>query len=112
MNSITQESSLDEFLNTAQLAQQDFTAERNSTVSIVPATNSAGGNPHLLSEEQARQLERTHHNLKGALQVPKRPTWTKTMSREQLDQNERVAFLEWRRTLAEFALSPCLNIQN
>lgn len=103
MNSITQESSLDEFLNTAQLAGQDFTAERNQTVTLIPTNvnKSSNKNPHLLSDEQAEMLDRTHNNLKGALQVPKRPVWRKSMTREEVDQNERVSFLEWRRSLAE-----------
>lgn len=103
MNSVTQENSLDEFLNTAQLAGQDFTAERNNAVTIVPTNTAKGRNPNLLSDEQARQLDRTHENLKGALQVPKRPIWRKSMTRDEVESQERVSFLEWRRTLAECA---------
>lgn len=36
----------------------------------------------------------------GSLQVPRRPPWTPEMSVEELDDNERQAFLVWRRSLA------------
>ena len=34
------------------------------------------------------------------LKVPRRPAWTRDMSAETLDANERRHFLEWRRALA------------
>lgn len=43
------------------------------------------------------QLRKT----KATLPIPRRPMWTREMSAEQVDQNEREAFLEWRRGLAE-----------
>lgn len=35
------------------------------------------------------------------LRIPRRPAWQKDMSSEALDQQERAAFLEWRRDLAK-----------
>lgn len=51
LKSVTQEKDLDEFLNTAQLAGTDFTAERRNVKIITPLTGSSR-NPHLLTEEE------------------------------------------------------------
>ncbi|ABP01001.1 predicted protein, partial [Ostreococcus lucimarinus CCE9901] len=37
---------------------------------------------------------------KDALSVPRRPAWTHEMRAEEVDENERRGFLEWRRALA------------
>jgi len=39
--------------------------------------------------------------MKSRLLVPRRPKWSKEMTPRQLERNERDAFLEWRRSLAE-----------
>ena len=38
--------------------------------------------------------------LRRYIKVPRRPAWTRDMSAETLDANERRHFLEWRRALA------------
>lgn len=51
--------------------------------------------------EQRREQQRKEEALHaGSLQVPRRPPWTPEMSVEELDDNERQAFLVWRRSLA------------
>ena len=35
------------------------------------------------------------------MNIPRRPEWTKTMTREEIQMNENTAFLNWRRDLAE-----------
>ncbi|GMG55836.1 unnamed protein product [Ambrosiozyma monospora] len=105
LRSVTQENALDEFLNTAELADTDFQAERGSTVKIIKVNNAAidqGGNynPYLLStEEEIKKfsLQREHQN---ELTVPRRPKWTKSMTRFELERLESEAFLKWRRELA------------
>ncbi|KAI0936735.1 hypothetical protein AcV5_004801 [Taiwanofungus camphoratus] len=100
LQSITQERDLDEFLNTAQLAGTQFTAERRN-VKIISASSGSQHNPYLLSEDEERNTLRKHQENKQRLRVPRRPPWTKAMTSAQLDRQEKDAFLEWRRELAE-----------
>ena len=37
------------------------------------------------------------HNLR----IPRKPHWTKEMSKEELHQNENNSFVEWRKQLAK-----------
>ncbi|KAH8923764.1 P-loop containing nucleoside triphosphate hydrolase protein [Atractiella rhizophila] len=91
-NSITQESSLSNFLSTALLAATDFTATKQNTHVIEDASSTS-----TLPRSSDRAM-RTHQS---ALLVPRRPKWTTTTSPAELERLERSSFLEWRRGLAE-----------
>uniref|UniRef100_A0A0D9ZB28 CP-type G domain-containing protein n=1 Tax=Oryza glumipatula TaxID=40148 RepID=A0A0D9ZB28_9ORYZ len=53
------------------------------------------------TEEERRWLREEQEALHaGSLKVPRRPPWTPQMTVEELDANEKRAFLEWRRNLA------------
>ncbi|KIJ46381.1 hypothetical protein M422DRAFT_29248 [Sphaerobolus stellatus SS14] len=105
LQSITQERDLDEFLNTAQLAATDFTAERQNVMIIQSpsVTASSAANPFLLSAEEEKAVLQKHREYRDKLRVPRRPPWTKDLTHAQLERQERDAFLEWRRSLAELA---------
>ncbi|KAF4623268.1 hypothetical protein D9613_002142 [Agrocybe pediades] len=100
LKSVTQERDLDEFFNTAQLAGTEFTAERRS-VKIIQQTTTASHNPHLLSEQEEKKVIQKQQANKQRLRVPRRPAWTKSMTPQELDRQEKASFLEWRRGLAE-----------
>jgi large subunit GTPase 1 len=97
LRSITQERPLDEFLSTAELANTDFTAEKQN-VKII-ATGQI--NPYLLSPEQERQKREKHRLFVQSLTILRRPPWTSETTPTELDRNEKDAFLDWRRHLAE-----------
>ncbi|KAJ4484903.1 P-loop containing nucleoside triphosphate hydrolase protein [Lentinula edodes] len=99
LKSVTQERDLEEFLNTAQLAETDFTAERRN-VRVIQQSADASHNPYLLSEVEEKKTLKKHHDNKQRLRVPRRPPWTKTMTPAELEQQEKAAFLDWRRELA------------
>lgn len=119
LQSITQERDLDEFLNTAQLAGTQFTAgmfrptsscylraqiwhsERRNVKIVTPGAGTQH-NPYLLSDEEERKTLQRHQENKQRLRVPRRPPWTKAMTTVQLDRQEKDAFLEWRRGLAQY----------
>ncbi|KAM0748211.1 P-loop containing nucleoside triphosphate hydrolase protein [Meredithblackwellia eburnea MCA 4105] len=102
LGSVTQENDLDEFLSTAQLADTDFTAERqNIKVVSDPTLNAASHNPYLLTPQQERELQSKHRDNEKRLQVPRRPPWTRQMTTVELERTERDSFLEWRRGLAD-----------
>ena len=77
----------------AHLADRDFTAERYEPVVIQMGAHQSTQ----LTEEERSRLEEEH---KHRLTVPRRPPWTKDMTAEELDVEERNHFLQWRRTIA------------
>ncbi|KAK0551397.1 hypothetical protein OC845_002204 [Tilletia horrida] len=107
LRSITAQSSLDEFLSTAQLAQTDFTAERrNITVVSAPGGMPGSGsdrtkwNPYLLSDDEERNLLAAQRDHAERLRVPRRPEWDQSTTPPQLASLEAESFLDWRRSLA------------
>lgn len=104
LRSVTQEHALDEFLSTAELANKDFTTERTANIRIInnhTLSGAAGSsNPYLLTPDQHAELMRKQSENAGKVTVPRRPHWTKDMTKDELDRLEKDAFLDWRRQLA------------
>ena len=97
---------LDEFLAMAELGDRDFTAERRGAVVV---SMGDGSDPNAAADgENAEERERqrrarvadAENAHRDKLKVPRRPPWTRETPPDVLDQNERRAFLEWRRALA------------
>ena len=81
-------------------------------VTFVPAVAKVG----ILTSEDKARIREVQDLHKDRLHIPRRygnpreicieillldrPPWTPDMSAEQIDQQERVSFLEWRRKLA------------
>ncbi|PNW71778.1 hypothetical protein CHLRE_16g680944v5 [Chlamydomonas reinhardtii] len=95
MQSVLDRNDLDELMAMADLADRDFTAERGQCIVI------STGVVDPLAEAR-REEERAEAEARNAhrLALPRRPAWTPDMSAEQLDLQERTAFLSWRRALA------------
>ncbi|KDN53307.1 P-loop containing nucleoside triphosphate hydrolase protein [Tilletiaria anomala UBC 951] len=113
LQSVTQEGDLEEFLNTAQMADTDFTAERrNVTVISAQAGLQNKHNPYLLTGEEEEEVRKKHKQNRQKLRVPRRPKWSSESTKDQLDRTEKDSFLEWRRSLAQlqegmgFVLTP------
>ncbi|KAF9015556.1 P-loop containing nucleoside triphosphate hydrolase protein [Cyathus striatus] len=100
LKSVTQERDLDEFLSTAELAGTEFTAERRNVKIIQQSTNNSQ-NPYLLTDLAEKQMLKRHQENKQKLRVPRRPAWSKKMTTLELDRQEKEAFLDWRRGIAE-----------
>ncbi|KAI7795151.1 large subunit GTPase 1 homolog [Triplophysa rosa] len=96
LQSVTEQSSLDDFLATAELAGTEFIAEKMN-VKFVPAEARAG----LITSEESRRLKKLHEENKQLLRIPRRPPWDENTSPEVLQQVERERFLIWRRELAK-----------
>ncbi|KAG5882336.1 hypothetical protein JTB14_037621 [Gonioctena quinquepunctata] len=96
LQSVTEESSFQEFLSTAELAGTDFQAEKLNIKFVNPRSNVG-----LLSAEELKSAKDMHKKHKTALKIPRRPLWTSKTTPEELDQNEKEHFLEWRRSLAK-----------
>ncbi|KAL6007217.1 hypothetical protein ACLOJK_032713 [Asimina triloba] len=65
----------------------------------VQRDTSSGGN-NLSPEERREQQKREEALHASSLRVPRRPPWNAKMTVEELETNERQAFLIWRRSLA------------
>lgn len=104
LRSVTQENSLDEFLNTAELADADFSAEREQQVKIIKVGNTSLVNQTgLLSQEETDEIRKKHQLFENKLTIPKRPKWQKNQLRIEIERQENLAFLDWRRQLANLS---------
>ncbi|NXC21971.1 LSG1 GTPase, partial [Corythaeola cristata] len=95
LRSAAEQSPLEEFLATAELAGTRFVAERLN-IQIVSAQSRTG----LLTAQEAQRVRQLHEENRQFLRIPRRPRWDRTTSAEDLKQAERESFLEWRRQLA------------
>ncbi|XP_034530219.1 large subunit GTPase 1 homolog [Notolabrus celidotus] len=96
LQSVTEQSSMDDFLATAELAGTEFVAEKLN-IKFVPAEARAG----LLTTEERDRLKKLHEENRHFLRIPRRPHWDESTSSEALQLAEKDSFLEWRRELAE-----------
>ncbi|KAK7093774.1 large subunit GTPase 1 homolog [Littorina saxatilis] len=94
LQSVTEQTSLDDFLTTAELAGRDFAAEKEN-VSII--TNNSGMQSN--SKESLQKMKAAQNLYKDMLRIPRRPPWTESTSADKLREDEHISFLEWRRQL-------------
>ncbi|XP_058457016.1 large subunit GTPase 1 homolog [Malaya genurostris] len=95
LQSVTEESSFQEFLRTAELAGTEFQAEKLN-ISYVNPKSKVG----LLTSNERVEIERKQTDKKNLLKIPRRPKWNKETTSEELQSMENENFLEWRRGLA------------
>ncbi|XP_058790776.1 large subunit GTPase 1 homolog isoform X2 [Phymastichus coffea] len=95
LNSVTEESSFQEFLSTAELAGTEFQAEKLNIKFVNPKSEIG-----ILSKDKKKDIEKSHEKNKEFLKIPRRPQWNKSMSAIELKTKEIEEFLEWRRKLA------------
>lgn len=106
MQSILETNDLDEFLTTAEMADRDFEADHSRVVVVGPSSSHAttkksaeevAASLNLLSIERRKQERERAQDLR----IPRRPAWSRDMPVEELNSNEKLSFLEWRRSLAD-----------
>ena len=106
-----------EFLNTAELADTDFTAGMSSLIFLKLYHNDAEYmtektsnlkiihkdqvNSYLLTADEEKAAKTKHRQNKQQLTVPRRPHWDSTTTPAELERREKDSFLHWRRGLAE-----------
>lgn len=95
LQSVTEESSFQEFLSTAELAGTEFQAEKLNVTFVSPKSGLG-----LLSVEDKEKVKATQEENRKLLRIPRRPKWDVNTTPEQLQAAERDEFLEWRRCLA------------
>lgn len=95
LQSVTEQNTLQEFLETAELAGVEFTAERLN-VKIVGIGSVTG----VLGEAERIRVEKLQEEKKQFVTIPRRPSWDANTTAEELALNERDVFLNWRRNMA------------
>ncbi|XP_065082239.1 large subunit GTPase 1 homolog [Ochlerotatus camptorhynchus] len=95
LQSVTEESSFQDFLRTAELAGTEFQAEKLNITYVNPKSKVG-----LLTTNERVAIERKQVDKKSLLKIPRRPKWTKDTTAEELQTMENENFLEWRRGLA------------
>jgi large subunit GTPase 1 len=111
MQSVIEQNSLTEFLQVAQMSQQDFHANRDIKFrDIREELTSKRILPNHSDLPRFTRPPVPPHLLQG-VQVPRRPPWKTTKGKEELEQLENEAYLSWRRKLAEIEeKNPTLSI--
>lgn len=94
MQSVTEESSFQDFLSTAELAGTEFNAEKLNVKFVNPHSHG------LLSKEVMKTVLKKQEENKDSVKIPRRPKWDSSISAQELQTREKEAFLEWRRHLA------------
>ncbi|KAM4888820.1 large subunit GTPase 1 homolog [Thomomys bottae] len=94
LQSVTEQSALDDFLATAELAGTEFVAEKLNIRFVLPEARTG-----LLSFEESQRIKKLHEENRQFLCIPRRPNWDKKTSPEELKQAEKDNFLKWRRQL-------------
>mmetsp|Transcript_31420 Transcript_31420/g.73364 ORF Transcript_31420/g.73364 Transcript_31420/m.73364 type:complete len:585 (+) Transcript_31420:143-1897(+) len=97
--SVLEQSSLDDFISTAELARQTFEAQRGREFEIVDGPQVVA-QPQMSSTarskaEQAAAASRVH------VPIPRRPHWTEDTTADELSAAEGESFVAWRRSLAQ-----------
>nr|CAD7261362.1 unnamed protein product [Timema shepardi] len=96
LQSVTEESSFQEFLSTAELAETDFQAEKLNITFVNPKSGVG-----LLSGDERDSVKKKHDSNIELLGIPRRPPWNANTTPEELQAAEREEFLKWRRQLAQ-----------
>jgi len=107
MDSIIEQNDLTEFLSYATLANREFAASHDESLTLVvndqPQIFSVNPLSQTLEGETEEDAKRRREKIETMnLEIPRRPKWTIDMSAEELHDMERETFLHWRRNLASF----------
>ena len=103
LKSILEQNSLDEFMQYAEMSQKKFTSDKFEARQIVQEDTTIVRRGEQDSSAMINKFL-THENVNNPqyrpLKIPRRPRWKKSMTAQEINQQESLAFLEWRRDLA------------
>lgn len=101
LESITDVNDIDAVIQQADEAVRLFSADNSAAVSTLIDLESSSNTSEIMTTAERRELQKKEEELHAnSLSVPRRPAWNAKMTVEELDANERRAFLVWRRSLA------------
>lgn len=100
LESVTDVNDIEAVIDGAEEAARLFSADNPIPNLLVDPGESSSGVSDMTPTERREQQKKEEALHASSLRVPRRPPWNAKMSVEELDFNERRAFLEWRRSLA------------
>ncbi|GAB2285617.1 GTPase LSG1-2 [Dionaea muscipula] len=101
LESITELNDIDAVVQHAEEAELLFDAVSHPIHDVLVDLDSGLSINEMTPEERRKQQKEEEALHATNLRVPRRPPWKSAMSAEELDVNERQAFLIWRRSLAK-----------
>lgn len=99
--SVTAVTDLDEFISAAEVTGRDFRAEQHETLILGEDGLVYGSDGQGKTPQQAATASSSGAEADVPLQIPRKPDWNESMDGKTVDKNEQLAFLQWRRSLAE-----------
>ncbi|EPS69322.1 hypothetical protein M569_05444, partial [Genlisea aurea] len=99
LESVTDVNDIEAVIEAADEANR-FLSNAESSLKIPIRLDSASSSNESTGEGRREQREREEALHASSLRIPRRPPWNAKMSVEELEENERRAFLDWRRSLA------------
>ncbi|KAE8705776.1 GTPase LSG1-2 [Hibiscus syriacus] len=99
LESVTEVSNIDAVIEQAEEADQLFSIH-HPTPNLLINLDASSSISDMTPEERREQQKKEEALHANSLRVPRRPPWNAAMSVEELDANEKQAFLVWRRSLA------------
>eukprot|EP01080_Neovahlkampfia_damariscottae_P009501 gene9501-1707_t len=93
IRSIIEQNDLNEFVNYATISSRDFTAEKEHVTFVVDEVAK-----HFTMTETG--LEEKREEINQIFPIPRKPAWTNKMTKQEVEGNEKQAFLQWRRDLS------------
>lgn len=100
LESVTDVNDIDAVIDGAEEAARLFSADNPIPNLLVDPGATSSGVTDMTPEERREHQKKEEALHASSLRVPRRPSWHAEMTVEDLDLNERRAFLEWRRNLA------------
>ncbi len=91
LTSVLEASSVDDFISNSMLNEKELESVSGKDEVIVL---------HEMAMDGGEQTENEPEFVTQHLCLPKKPPWTEDMSVEELDRNERIAMLDWRKALS------------
>jgi large subunit GTPase 1 len=107
LSSIIEQNDLQSFLTHATMSNRDFTADRESVTFVVNNETKTyvmtdTGDSLVVQTQSEEAIAKRARELRNiVLTIPRRPKWSKKMTKKELDENEKAKFLKWRRKLAK-----------
>ncbi|XP_052204380.1 GTPase LSG1-2 [Diospyros lotus] len=98
LESVTEVNDIEAVIEQADEAARLFSAD-NPIPNLLVDPDSSSSISQMTPKERRDQQKKEEALHASSLRVPRRPPWNAKMSAEELDANERRAFLVWRRSL-------------
>ncbi|KAF5767878.1 putative GTP binding domain, P-loop containing nucleoside triphosphate hydrolase [Helianthus annuus] len=100
LESVTDVADIDAVIQQADDAVRLFSVDNPAAVNTLIDLESGSSTSELTPHERRENQKKEEALHASSLNVPRRPAWNANMTVEELDSNERRAFLVWRRSLA------------